>query len=189
MKYRMPLLVSAAMSAALLLCACSPSAPSPPGSQGGTSTASETSATTQAVTLPPDPLPSVAQASPPPDGASPRKVLECLVDCLQKGDTDTLCSLFVDSTPEDVYEKIRFAFYGPLQITDVTINVDDTRLSSEEAIDPSEPAYMYIAFWAESSDVRTFGGTEVYRMDIGRFPVLIYIDGQWKIQTMGGSSP
>ena len=135
----------------------------------------------------PEALPSTGRAAQPDTDTAPEQVLETFIDCLRKGDFETLCSLFVDGDKQAVAQEALFAFYGPLTVWDVHI-------STAEGIDPhagpptETEAAMFMTFW--SRDTRgEFGITGGGDMDICKFPQLRRVDGVWKILTLGGSSP
>ena len=135
----------------------------------------------------PEARPSTGRAARPDQDVTPGGTLETFIDCLRKGDSETLCSLFVDGDKQAVAQEALFAFYGPLTVWDVHI-------STAEGIDPhagpptETEAAMYMTF--RSRDTRgEFGITDGGDMDICKFPQLRRVDGVWKILTLGGSSP
>ena len=171
----------------ILLTSCSsvvPASSAPASTSSALSTAS--SAPEPAVSFP-EALPSTGRAAQPDTDTAPEQVLETFIDCLRKGDSETLCSLFVDGDKQAVAQEALFAFYGPLTVWDVHI-------STAEGIDPhagpptETEAAMYMTF--RSRDTRgEFGITGGGDMDICKFPQLRRVDGVWKILTLGGSSP
>lgn len=136
----------------------------------------------------PSQKPSVGTVVGPTAKSTPEQVLRIFIECLKKGDTDTLCTLFANSDPEYVAKQARFAFCGPLEIWDIEISVDETHHPPDTSISGSEIAYMYFFFWSKDTNGE-FGLTEPGTIEVCRFPQLQKIDGVWKIITLGCSSP
>lgn len=135
----------------------------------------------------PSAAPSTGQGSRPVEGDGPEKTLECLVDCLRKGDIETLCTLFENSDPQMVYRHVPYAFHGPLELDGVIVEANTQRT------DPNLPPmaaglrYMHLFFWVRHADSSVWGiGGDV---EYQRYPQLRRSGGVWKIVSMGTTSP
>lgn len=125
---------------------------------------------------------SESRVEPPDSSYTPQQVLMCFIHCLRVGDSQTLCSLFVNSDPQMVAKEAAYAFCGPLQIYDEKITLWDEVPAGEDM------CYMFLNFSVYDSN-GAFGLTTPGELLIAYYPKLVRNGGIWKIQTLGHSSP
>ncbi len=139
----------------------------------------------------PETPPSLVRIDQPEQEASPEQVMTAFFDCLRVGDSETLCSLFADSSPEAVAEEARYAFRGPLAVWGTTVerwDRDNREVASSVPPDPALPVWLYVTFHAYDR-AGEFQLTVPGELELCYFPELRHTDAGWRIVTLGNSSP
>lgn len=135
--------------------------------------------------------PSLARIDHPEQEASPEQVMTAFFDCLRVGDSETLCSLFVDSSPEAVAEQAQYAFSGPLAVWGTTAerwDRDNREVTASVSPDPARPVWLYVTFHAYDR-AGEFQLTVPGELELCYFSELRHTADGWRIVTLGNSSP